>query len=49
VVGHTEYESLDQREDWYTEWGARPDTPAFIQKMGELVESQYVELWHVVD
>ncbi len=49
VVTHTEFKSLDQREEYYAEWRARPDTPAFTEKMGELVESSFCELWHVVD
>ena len=49
VAMDTEFESLDQREDWYTELRARPSTPAFMQKLGELVESAFCELWDVVE
>jgi len=48
VVVEGEFQSQDEREKFWAELSARPDIPAYVDKMGEVVESVDIQLLTLV-
>jgi hypothetical protein len=41
-----EFESLEEHEEYWADWSARPETPAFAEKLYELTErGGAAEIW----
>jgi hypothetical protein len=50
VVVDMEYENLTEYTDWWDKWWSLPETPAFMEKWLELVESGGSDaFWNVVE
>ena len=48
VVLEMEFESMDKRGKFFAEWGAKSETAAFLEKLGEVVESVDIQLLTLV-
>jgi hypothetical protein len=50
IVNDIEFESLAQLAEYWQDWWSREETPAFMEKWNQLIESGgSAETWNVVE